>query len=130
MPITNDVTLILGAGASIPYGFPNGRHLVAQALDLDELHLTRDYALDLGSVRRFKDGLERSRMSSIDAFLETRSKEDDLVATGKAIIARLLIPHEHRANLRLQLNPNGQWYDYLWKLLHAVQREDWADNRL
>src|SRR5262245_39512249 len=113
--ILGDVTLVLGAGASRPYGFPSGSELVEQALLLKpELRPIEDTArignlgITIKEFRDFRDALRRSLVTSIDVFLETRP---DHMPVGKRVIAGLLLPHENPDSIRV--NVEGGWYDYL-----------------
>src|SRR6267378_303056 len=75
--IEKRTVLILGAGASMPYGFPSGSGLRRHIIEyLDEL-LSAD-------------------TTSIDVFLERRT---EFVEIGKAAIAATLIPLESTRNL-------------------------------
>lgn len=130
--IERDITLVLGAGASRPYGFPSGAELVEQALLLKpELRPLEDTArignlgLDIEEFVEFRDALRRSLVTSIDVFLETRH---DLMRVGMRVIAGLLLPHENPDVIRV--NVEGGWYDYLANLLHAPSVDEWRKNKL
>ncbi len=107
------LVLILGAGASSPYGFPTGQELVAkvQGHILRKLfagfsaHLAmRDTDLDA-----FQDDLRLSGLGSIDAFLENNSRYQKV---GKIIIAYFLNKYESYEFL-YSLDIKDNWYQYL-----------------
>jgi hypothetical protein len=130
--IERDVTLILGAGASQPYGFPSGSDLVEQVLllkpelrPLEDTARVGNFGVDIGEFGAFRDALRASLVTSVDAFLETRR---DHMKVGKRVIAGLLLPHENPD--RIRVNVKGGWYDYLVNLLHAPTAKDWKKNKL
>src|SRR4051812_20758319 len=96
--ITVPTTLILGAGSSRPYGLPTGAELRTIILDrieqqdaqwqtaFDALRLPFEF------VARFRNEFWRSRVPSIDAFLEHRP---EFLDAGRTVIALALIPKEH-----------------------------------
>jgi hypothetical protein len=127
VPIRQPITLILGAGASIPYGFPSGRDLVAQALTLNPSNTATRLGFAPGSIASFVADLRSSMSDSIDAFLETR---EDYLDVGKAVIADLLIPSERSDLLGLTAAPQSRWYDYLWKMLRTPTKEQLRENGL
>lgn len=107
--------LVLGAGASEPYGFPLGRELLFQVIeqlrvnsglhnDLLKLGFERDHLLVFG------DHLQRSMQPSVDAFLEHRP---EFVDVGKAAIARTLVRCEQEGVL-LPKRDQPRWYEYLF----------------
>ena len=75
--ITEPVVLILGAGASAPYGFPLGVDLVdaiSRAYSADRTFLARMNGLGFenGEVNQFCMALQQARPYSIDAFIQAR----------------------------------------------------------
>ena len=107
--------LILGAGASVDYGFPLGRDLVLRicASLSDTAGLQHATLLACGfsasQIHEFQSQLADSNLSSIDAFLENREEFEDI---GKAAIAAVLIPCERKDRLRRASNV-CLWYEYL-----------------
>ena len=134
--IRNPVVLVLGAGASSPYGFPVGDRLVHEALFppaavggplRQELHKRGFTEKDVAS---FRTALEASLTSSIDAFLETRQQFEEL---GRLIIAYLLMRHEDPKTLfRLERDPSQveTWYGTLFGLMHTPDWNDFGQNQL
>jgi hypothetical protein len=113
--IKNSTALVLGAGASMPYGFPAGFPLlkfVAQQLqnpDYPFFRLLRETGEPDDAVRDFGAVLWRSGQGSIDAFLENRA---DFLTLGKKAIAAALVPCESEPNL-FPDDPKADWLRYL-----------------
>ena len=88
--ITTPTVLVLGAGASVPYGFPSGLELLEQINGnleylnhswwniIERLEVTRE------EVSYFLQELLFSGQPSVDAFLEHRS---EFLKVGKLVIA-------------------------------------------
>ncbi len=128
--IKTPTVFILGAGASVPYGFPTGRQLVQRiiaGLDPEEkLHnlLTpHPCAFKAEDLVRFRSELRLSRRSSVDRFLEDRP---EFMAIGKAAIAVELLPIEVDECL-LRASEVEDWYTYLFDMM---MREDFDRNDL
>lgn len=106
--------LILGAGASAPYGLPIGIALRDYILKLNPYSYSR-YLDELGvrehQFREFLVQFSRSGFLSIDAFLEERSR---WMKIGKFAIAFALINHEHTRKLFPPYAPKDHWFNALW----------------
>jgi hypothetical protein len=128
--------LILGAGASSPYGFPTGLGL-SQAIvsNLCKLSpnssrgkndwvpfLQANFGIPTELMHTFAEDLHHSRIS-VDAFLEHRP---EYIQIGKLSIALSLMAHEHERKL---LNAQRNWYDYLRLKLNASFNE-FGNNQL
>ncbi|MDD5326272.1 MAG: hypothetical protein PHY02_00475 [Phycisphaerae bacterium] len=117
--------LILGAGASIPYGFPSGKKLVEKICNMLEDDSNNIYRLFLmlgfseRIVRNFRETLAHSGQSSVDAFLEHRK---DFVDVGKVAIATALLPFEKTKKL-FDLGMDENWYQYLFSILNTSFQE-------
>lgn len=110
--------LVLGAGASHPYGYPTGQGLIRELLDNSEtqdLADTRQQAgYDNDKLAKFKDALEKAAFWSIDAFLEHRA--DDFGGIGKFLLAQRLLKKENPALFYRDNGTNWQndnWYPML-----------------
>ena len=121
--------LVLGAGASKPFGFPSGRELV----DIVTGGLQDPGGTDLGKfliscgfksedLRQFSHNLVYSQRNSVDAFLEYRP---EFTAVGKAAIVSVLIQREDPKNLFI----DGDWYRYLFQMLNT-SFEDFEKNTI
>lgn len=121
--IRRPTVLILGAGASQPYGFPVGSDLVDRIckdlLDKDSSdagfrwRLEERFSNRPGSVDAFAQALRNARTYSIDSFLETRSDYRDI---GKAAIADVLLRTELPVSLA-GASRSVDWYRYLFNVL-------------
>lgn len=102
--------LVLGAGASLTYGYPTGRQLTDKIRALDEHSIME--ALPSGAFMRvstFKDLFIRSRMPSIDRFVAMHPECENVAKTAIALV--LLEAERDEA-----LYPNAgadDWYGYL-----------------
>lgn len=123
----NGIVLILGAGASVPYGFPTGPDLfdtVCRELGKESsksLELMKAVYGNEGEVRKFRDELFYSGEDTIDSFLENRGEQkfNDLAKFAMTIE---LVQHEHEDTLFLaeKEDPNknkGKWYKFLKQLI-------------
>jgi hypothetical protein len=133
--ITVPTTLVLGAGASMPYGFPSGAKLREQLCDERfMLELTRHSDFHEDEIEIFCESFLKSSMASIDAFLARRGdhKVDPGGATyadiGKAGIALSLIKCEQSKNL-YNFSSEDNWYHYLWQFI-GDSLEDFSKNKL
>src|SRR5262245_44706469 len=105
--LQRNTVFVLGAGASVPYGFSTGGVLLGKAKQLvpDVIrNYTQDY-VGLAAGQRLLDALVPSYDASIDALLEHRV---DLVPDGKRLIAALLLQEEARAAATFP-DPNLDW---------------------
>lgn len=126
----NDVVLVLGAGASSPYGFPLGEPLVEEIRTLDGpevdrfLKLAPDFTRD--HTGQFLSELQQSGQRSIDRFLQHRK---DYSNVGKAMIAFRLMRHESTGTLRTP--GTGRWYRYFYSdILAPSGPQDFNNNCL
>jgi hypothetical protein len=140
--INDKVTLVLGAGASAPYGFPLGTSLmlsVISKLNNQSTHFDQkistvlsDMGFDYQAQRMFINELRGAHQPSIDAFLQERGQE--FLGIGKAAIAAALIPYEDLDGLLSLENElsatvqNQRWYGYLLNLMGTYR--DFGDNHL
>jgi hypothetical protein len=89
--ITTKTVLVLGAGASAPYGFPTGSTLkdrIIKPQGMNTHQILKSLGFGSDKVREFTDVLRESGQSSVDAFLERRL---DLRKVGQAAIAATLL---------------------------------------
>lgn len=95
---------ILGAGASMPYGFPSGQLLKDYICENSRkgrgnggfLEDIEESGFSRNDIIMFSSALRGSPLSSVDAFLENQQKFLDV---GKACIAAVLLKNENERNL-------------------------------
>lgn len=124
--ISAPTVLVLGAGASVPYGFPTGVQLRTNMIRrnpasepsivevLNQLNFNRKTAL------RFHKELARCGLKSVDQLLEQR---EDLRQIGKTLIAIELVQCESDSRL---FAAGQDWYRYLYAYLTDGLKE-WSD---
>ncbi len=114
--IERSIVLILGAGASKPYGFPLGRELVTKVSEDDSIgmrNLMAYMGVSVTDDEDFRRELRYSRRGSVDAFLEHRSS---FTSAGIAAIAYFISQAERDDSLFRPGIPSD-WYQYFFQLL-------------
>jgi hypothetical protein len=116
--IEQKTVLVLGAGASVPFGFPTGQGLKARicsgSADVNtNLNRLQELGFDRDNIEMFRVALMKSGRSSVDAFLEYR---EDFLSIGKAAIASTLLRLE-KTDAIFGGHIEGNWYDYLFGIL-------------
>ena len=128
--ITRPTVLILGAGASAPFGFPSGQKLlddICRGLSREPagfFTLLRECGFDANTIAAFRDALKSSGRPTVDVFLECRP---EFLELGKTAIAASLIAYEIEDKL---LEVKGNWYGYLFQRLGPSLLGDVAQSRL
>ena len=126
--ITKPTVLVLGAGASNPYGYPTGRQLKKLIIDNVIIPQSRMGAiLSYQAIREnqilaFRKALLRSGQGSIDAFLEHQPQHTVL---GKLAITVALAEIENID----RMFEIGDWYEHLFRALDTGF-ESFGENRL
>jgi len=129
--IQTPTVLVLGAGASMPYGFPSGRDLKNKIVKSpSHVYLLPRAAKNPLEAQKWnqkcdllRQDLRLSAQASVDAFLEHRP---DHLELGKRLMAHMLISVE---------NPNGlypddpDWYQYLWQRM-GTSPDKFHENKL
>jgi hypothetical protein len=118
--ITTPTVLVLGAGASCPYGFPTAKELKNRICEVfasrtPAIRLLGDNVAPAEKFLEFREAFWKSGTASIDAFLKGRPEFLDV---GKFAIAYWLIPFESEANLFTPPGDSGDWYEYLSERLN------------
>jgi len=118
--ITRPTVLVLGAGASVDYGFPTGTQLLQEICANTKPgnclfnFLFEEMLIPEPEITEFVTALEKSQAPSVDVFLEYRTQFEKI---GKVAIASTLIPHETNERF-VSSDKNGEgWYSYLFKLM-------------
>lgn len=135
--IKKRTVLVLGAGASIPFGFPSGKDLyyeIAHRLPGDafrEAADERSYIFPPEEVETFKIALLNSGEESVDSFLAAGRAYNSYNEIGKAAIAWALIPREEHGMIVGEVSRGVNWYRHLWRSLSDASFTSFArDNRL
>jgi hypothetical protein len=112
--IKKPTLLILGAGASAPYGYPTGKQLrdiiLNNTLNSSVMRFYAFCGFDQSLVKQFIQSLRKSASPSIDYFLEKRK---EFIEIGKFAITKALIQYENPDGLHIVDN----WYQYLFNKL-------------
>lgn len=131
--ITKPTVLVLGAGASAPYGFPVASELkqkICEAFAQDSVAirlLHEGSQISTSMFFEFREAFRKSGQPSVDAFLEHRP---EFIEVGKLAIAYCLMPYESEETLfGGEGTRGGDWYQYLSTKLNA-SFEKFGDNRL
>jgi len=126
--INVNTVLILGAGASKPFGFPTGAELVRDICDMLESADSEDFQTILRlhkrarEIKRFRNGLNEAKPRSVDAWLEHNR---EFLAIGKNAIACAILKRENRSNFGVTDN----WYDLLFEALNCPV-DQFGENRV
>lgn len=114
------VVFILGAGASLHYGFPTGQELVSRILRRTK-HPIFNYIFkemffisDLLKIRKFYKEISSHKPLSIDSFISRFSHDKEFIRIGKNLIRNEIISSQHRRRMS-----DKDWY----KLLPKVSSE-------
>jgi hypothetical protein len=132
--ITMSTVLVLGAGASYPYGFPTAKglkELICEAFASNtsppSTFLSEECEFAPEQFFQFREAFLRSGQPSIDAFLERRP---NFLSVGKLAIAFCLMPFEREEKLyHPDPNRGGDWYEYLSVKLNS-SFEEFGENKL
>jgi hypothetical protein len=121
--ISTETVFILGAGASIPYGFPSGLDLVSKICEPSGDRRYIQFGIDQATAESFITALRQSDQQSVDAFLEHRG---NFMLAGKTAIAVQLIQCENHNAL---FGQTRDWYTNLFARLDG-RFEEFAHNRV
>jgi hypothetical protein len=134
--IREKTVLVLGAGASMPYGYPSGKTLRDQIASGKYDARLREYfdRVSREAISQFSKSFLSSQLPSIDEFLSHRglepieeNSEVTFEQVGKAAISLALRENRnldyllHNPSIsdegrrKLDLNYGDHWYQYLWK---------------
>ena len=128
--ITNPTVIVLGAGASIPYGYPSNVGLVKDIVQnierLDWITIIDALGINRSGLNLLRSELLLSQTHSMDAFLEHRP---ELLEAGKVAIALSLLSRENREVFNdLEVTDEGI-YSYLFNSL-TTSWEEFNQNKL
>lgn len=130
--IKNKTVLVLGAGASMDFGFPSGQRLVEIICDSSAASVRnrKEMLVKMGrgekEILAFCEDLKVSGQPSVDAFLEHRP---EFIEVGKSAMALVLLPLEAASTSNLHNVKKAHWYKYFFNQLQTGF-DDFADNEL
>lgn len=111
----SSTVFVLGAGASMPYGFPSAFGLLQAVVGACRREPEHEALRDLGLFDRvridaFRDDLSRSGFNSVDYFLECRP---DYLELGRALIAMCIarLETDQHYFVRPEGEPGGPAFD-------------------
>jgi len=126
--IKKATVFVLGASASLPYGYPSGETLVTEIVDelqskASLFELCRQLEFTERDIISFAESLNRSGDKSIDAFLERNA---GFIRLGKIAITLKLIEKEDEDFL---FSPgDDKWYGHLVNELKSASVETFSNN--
>lgn len=129
--INTPTVFVVGAGASVPYGFPTGGDLLSHAKSSGAAGLWQQIMPKLcGAVLTgdLRDAISACENESVDALLEQRP---DILMPGKYFIATRILYHESACPGAT--NSGGEWLRYLYsRMIEGVSdyREFWNLNKV
>ena len=110
------LVFVLGAGSSVPYGYPSGRELV-QRIVTPGPGSPSFTATNRSDFEAFREKLANCKARSIDAFLG-RDKRRTFEDVGKLAIAETLIRCELHGRIFYD-TVQDDWYEYVFNLCLA-----------
>ena len=127
--IKKETVLVLGAGASVDYGFPTGAKLRSRIVAelraegplFQLLSKMGDRPDEAARLSRFAEELNGSGVPSVDRYLAQRRQDDpEGVERGRRAIAAALLMAEDGTKL-LDRSDEPRWFEDLWdRLTHDV----------
>jgi hypothetical protein len=128
--LSKKTVVILGAGASMPYGFPSGQQLLQEAQSYETPDRLAGFINTpaRAGAEAFFAALRGTLDQSIDAMLETLPPP--VVEGGKGFIARFLLDREYDARTRGpkphpdQKKLGYRWLPHLWNILDFRSLKD------
>jgi len=117
--ISKKTVLILGAGASVPYGYPSGEELRMLIYnDITGIYSTtilKKIGFNEAKIMEFRNEFLDSGQYTIDEFLE---KRDTFTNIGKIAIVLQLIPRE-RNNQMNMIQDSINWYKLVFNKMNT-----------
>jgi hypothetical protein len=118
--IYRKTVFVVGAGASIPYGYPSGSSMLneARAISIDDLRAMTNVG-PRDTAERFKAALRDCESDSLDSLLELRPDLDEI---GRRYIAHRILTAE---NQNYDRRPShGDWLSYLFNQMDTGRTLD------
>jgi len=131
--IETSTALLLGAGASMPYGFPSGEELMLKILEKirpnsgkELFRVLLKFGFKPKDIDDFYFGLKHSQKLSVDEFLE---RQQDYMEIGKIAITLTLSTYEKKDEL-FEQKSDKNWYRHLWSKLSDAPFDKFDKNKL
>ena len=128
------MVLVLGAGASVDYGYPTGGTLKELIIDDNSkrrqsiVNQITEQKISMRDYNVFVESFKLSGQTSIDTFLEKRSEFNDI---GKLLIVIYLSSKENVSDLFDKNRVKQDWYSYLFNIMDGNSSFDgFGDNKL
>ena len=128
--IEKRTVLVLGAGASAPYGFPLGFALTNQIANIRNSESQRLMVLagaNATEIKSMASALQGSRIYSIDAFLARRTEFSEV---GRLAIATIIKQAELARPTVKCIDANDDWYRLLWNELARATWDELSQHQL
>jgi hypothetical protein len=132
--ISRTICLVLGAGASMPYGFCSGDSLkmeILNRIETEDQPFVKEVSEISYKTRRevilFKNTFRHSSLYSIDIFLQHRP---DFIEIGKACISKILLHQENQHQGQLYNAGELKWYPYLLNKMRGNTLDDFKKNKI
>lgn len=129
--IEKQTLLILGAGASHPYGFPTGPQLRNILLNkfpsFASKYLGKSrWDENLAKIKNFVSRFEKSSDEMIDYFLATNDNNPEIINIGKFGIFTSIYEAEIQSGFREKsIDKDDDWYSYLlFQLTNSIQNNE------
>jgi hypothetical protein len=112
--IKKKTVFVLGAGASMPYGFESGSEMLMRTKMMGPDAIAGAVGILPASPvsANFARAVKAAQNESLDAFLEHRKESDSELYVGKRLIARRLLLQE--LNSIYKFDVNGDWIQNLY----------------
>jgi hypothetical protein len=121
--ILTPTTFVVGAGASVAYGFPTATELRRRATligpQAEAYQLLNQSGAQIGHLNTFLTDLRQHPAPSIDAFLESRQSKPDTMQIGRLVIAILMAEAAFNARGLPPANPADDWLAYVIEQMRA-----------
>jgi hypothetical protein len=130
--ITDEVVVIIGAGASKPYGFPTGytlfRELPSVIRDITNVDDWRALAVHPQASRNiqenakeFAEAISGLKSQSIDEYLNKNTRFDEI---GRVAIAGCIQYYEERCTFNVRAGETDDWLEILFsKMIQGIYSE-------
>lgn len=131
--IRQETVFIIGAGASVPYGYPTGEELRMKIIDSQQVWTNLLPMSWQPIAEKFVDVFDRSGNKSIDLFL---SRNQEFKDVGKFAIVNSIIDYEAASHAQRKVrNAPNNWYSYLFQemtkeLTTKADLDKFADNKV